>query len=282
MNYRHGYHAGNFADVLKHVTMTLILGHLKSKDKPFCVLDTHAGAGHYDLLADAADRTGEWRNGIGRLWGQSGLPPELGPYLAAIRRLNRAGAGSLRWYPGSPRLARILMRPDDRLIATELHPAEAQALQREFAGDAQVVVKRMDGYQALKAFLPPPERRGLVLVDPPFEQTDEFERLVGGFKEAHRRWAQGIYALWYPIKDSAPVRAFHEAMAATGAKRILVAEIMLRPVIDPTRLNGAGLLLVNPPWTLADDLKRLLPRLADLVADDAGQGSARIAQLVGE
>src|SRR4051794_20523847 len=178
MNYRHGYHAGNFADVVKHATMALILGYLKSKDKPFCVLDTHAGGGRYDLLAEAAGKTGEWRNGIGRLWGKPGLPVELGPYLAAIRRLNRAGAGSLRWYPGSPRVVRILMRPGDRLIATELHPVEAQALQREFAGDGQVLVKRMDGYQGLKAFLPPSERRGLVLVDPPFEATDEFERLL--------------------------------------------------------------------------------------------------------
>jgi 23S rRNA (adenine2030-N6)-methyltransferase len=281
MNYRHGYHAGNFADVMKHATLALILGHLKSKDKPFCVLDTHAGAGHYDLLADAASRTGEWRHGIGRLWAQASLPSDLGCYLAAIRRLNRAGVGSLRWYPGSPRLVRILMRPGDRLIATELHPVEAQALQRAFAGDAQVVVKRMDGYQALKAFLPPPERRGLVLIDPPFEETNEFERLVRGFTEARRRWAQGIFALWYPIKDSAPVRIFHEAMIATGARRILIAELMLRPAVDPARLNGAGLLLINPPWTLADDLQRLIPRLADLIGED-GHGSARIEQLVGE
>jgi 23S rRNA (adenine2030-N6)-methyltransferase len=281
MNYRHAYHAGSFADVVKHATVALILGYLKSKDKPFCVLDTHAGGGHYDLLADAADRTGEWRNGIGRLWGKSGLPPELGPYLGAIRRLNRAGAGSLRWYPGSPRLTRILMRSGDRLVATELHPVEAQALQREFAGDAQVQVKRMDGYQALKAFLPPPERRGLVLVDPPFEQTDEFERMAKGFAEARRRWAQGIFALWYPIKDPETVRAFHQAVIATGTRRVLVAELLVRPAADPERLNGAGLLLVNPPWTLADDLKHLLSRLADTLADP-GPGSARVEQLVGE
>jgi 23S rRNA (adenine2030-N6)-methyltransferase len=281
MNYRHAYHAGNFADVLKHATLALILGHLKSKDKPFCVVDTHAGSGHYDLHADQADRTGEWRNGIGRLWGQAGLPPELAAYIAAIRRLNRAGVGGLRWYPGSPRLVRILMRPDDRLIATELHPVEAQLLQREFAGDAQVIVKRMDGYQALKAFLPPAERRGLVLIDPPFEETNEFERLVRGFTEAHRRWAQGIFAMWYPIKDTAPVRAFHEAMIATGTRRILAVELMLRPAVYADRLNGTGLLLVNPPFTLADDLRRLVPYLAGLLGDD-GHGMARVEQLVGE
>jgi 23S rRNA (adenine2030-N6)-methyltransferase len=281
MNYRHGYHAGNFADVVKHATMALILGYLKTKDKPFCVLDTHAGGGRYDLLAEAADKTGEWRNGIGRLWGRAGLPPELGPYLAAIRRLNRAGVGSLRWYPGSPRLARILLRPGDRLIATELHPVEAQALKREFAGDGQVLVKRMDGYQALKAFLPPAERRGLVLVDPPFEESDEFERLVKGLQEAHRRWAQGILALWYPIKGEAPIRTFHEAIVGTGMRRVVVAELLIRLALDPTRLNGCGLVLVNPPWMLAGDLERLLARLTDLLSE-SGEGASRVEQLVGE
>jgi 23S rRNA (adenine2030-N6)-methyltransferase len=281
MNYRHGYHAGNFADVVKHATVALILGYLKSKDKPFCVLDTHAGAGRYDLTAEAAGKTGEWRSGIGHLWGQAGLPPELAPYLAAIRRLNRAGAGSLRWYPGSPRLARVLLRPGDRLIATELHPVEAQALQREFAGDKQVVIKRMDGYQALKAFLPPTERRGLVLIDPPFEATDELERLVTALKEAHRRWAQGIFALWYPIKDAAPIQAFHEAVVATGIRRITVAELLVRPALDPTRLNGCGMLLINPPWTLAGELERLLAQLAVRLAEP-GEGRSRVAPLVGE
>jgi 23S rRNA (adenine2030-N6)-methyltransferase len=281
MNYRHAYHAGNFADVAKHAAVALILDHLKSKDKPFVVVDTHAGPGRYDLLSEPAEKTGEWRNGIGRLWGRAGLPPELAPYLAAIRRVNRAGVGNLRWYPGSPRLVRILMRPEDRLVAVELHPVDAQALQREFAGDSQVQIKRMDGYQALKAFLPPPERRGLVLVDPPFEVTDEFARLVKGLAEAHRRWAQGIFALWYPIKDEAPVKAFHDAVVGLGVRRVVAAEFLVRPATDPDRLNGCGLLLINPPWTLADDLRRLLTRLADLLSDP-GPASARVEQLVGE
>jgi 23S rRNA (adenine2030-N6)-methyltransferase len=281
MNYRHAYHAGNFADVVKHAAVALILDHLKTKNKPFCVVDTHAGPGRYDLLADAAERTGEWKGGIGRLWGRAGLPPELAPYLAAIRRVNRAGVGSLRWYPGSPRLVRILMRPEDRLVAVELHPVDAQALQREFAGDAQVQVKRMDGYQALKAFLPPPERRGLVLVDPPFEVTDEFERMVKGLDEARRRWAQGIFAFWYPIKNDAPVRAFHDAVIGLGVRRVVAAEFMVRPAVDPERLNGCGLLLINPPWTLADDLRRLLTRLQDLLSDP-GPALSRVEQLVGE
>jgi len=281
MNYRHAYHAGNFADLVKHAAVALILDHLKTKDKPFCVVDTHAGPGRYDLLAEAAEKTGEWKGGIGRLWGCAGLPPELGPYLAAIRRVNRAGVGALRWYPGSPRLVRILMRPHDRLVAVELHPVDAQALQREFAGDAQVQVKRMDGYQALKAFLPPPQRRGLVLVDPPFEVTDEFDRMVRGLAEARRRWAQGIFAFWYPIKDLAPVRAFHDAVIASGVRRVVAAEFMVRPAVDPERLNGCGLLLINPPWTLGEDLRRVLARLEGLLSDP-GPASFRVDQLVGE
>jgi 23S rRNA (adenine2030-N6)-methyltransferase len=281
MNYRHGYHAGNFADVVKHAIVAMILDHLKEKDKGFCVLDTHAGAGRYDLSAEAAAKTGEWRDGIGRLWGRADLPPELAPYLAAIRRLNRAGVGTLRWYPGSPRLVRILMRPQDRLVACELHPAEAQALHREFAGDARVRVARMDGYQALKAHLPPAERRGLVLVDPPFEERDEFERMLKGLNEARRRWAQGVFAFWYPIKDHAATASFHKSVVDLGVKRVIAAEVLVRPATDPERLNGAGLLLVNPPWTLADDLVRLLPRLADAF-QDPGPASARIERLAGE
>ena len=281
MNYRHSYHAGNFADVVKHAVVALILDYLKRKDKAFCVLDTHAGAGRYDLAGEAAEKTGEWRNGIGRLWGHAGLPRELGPYLAAIRRLNRAGAGTLRWYPGSPRLARILMRPQDRLIACELHPEEAQALQREFAGDAQVRVQRMDGYQALKAHLPPAERRGLVLVDPPFEEKGEFDRMLAGLDEAWRRWAQGIFAFWYPIKAPEEIERFHKGVIDLGIKRVIAAEILVRPADDSERLNGTGLLTVNAPWTLADDLARLLPHLAEAFADP-GPGSARVERLAGE
>lgn len=281
MNYRHSYHAGNFADVVKHAVVALILDYLKRKDKAFCVLDTHAGAGRYDLAGEAAEKTGEWRNGIGRLWGHAGLPRELGPYLAAIRRLNRAGPGTIRWYPGSPRLARILMRPQDRLIACELHPAEAQALQHEFAGDAQVRVQRMDGYRALKAHLPPPERRGLVLVDPPFEEKGEFDRMLAGLDEARRRWAQGIFTFWYPIKAAKEIERFHKGVVDLGVKRVIAAEILVRPANDPERLNGAGLLTVNAPWTLADDLARLLPHLAEAFADP-GPGSARVERLAGE
>lgn len=281
MNYRHSYHAGNFADVVKHAVMALILDYLKRKDKAFCVLDTHAGAGRYDLAGEAAGKTGEWRSGIGRLWGKAGLPRELGPYLAAIRRLNRAGTGTLRWYPGSPRLVRTLMRAQDRLVACELHPAEAQALHREFAGDAQVQAQPMDGYQALKAYLPPPERRGLVLVDPPFEEKGEFERMLAGLIEARRRWAQGIFAFWYPIKEPAEVERFHKSVIARGIKRVMAAEVLVRPAVDPERLNGAGILIINAPWTLAEDLARLLPQLAESF-QDPGPASARVVRLAGE
>lgn len=285
MNYRHAYHAGNFADVVKHAVLALALERLKAKDAAFCVIDTHAGIGRYDLNAPAARKTGEWRGGIGRLLARDPamLPSELRPYLAAVKALNGGGLkdGELRWYPGSPRLVRSLMRRQDRLVLLELHPEDAAALAELFARDPQVSVHQADGYVALKAMLPPRERRGLVLIDPPFEVKDEFERVVRALRQAHRRWATGHYLVWYPIKDRAPVAAFHEALQATGIGRILVTELLLRPADDAGRLNGCGLVLVNPPWPIEDRLKELMPVLANILAAERGGGS-RVAWLVPE
>lgn len=282
MNYRHAYHAGNFADVVKHTVLALALERLKAKDAPFCVIDTHAGIGRYDLNAPAARKTGEYRNGIARLLERDPamLPGELRPYLAAVKALN-GGAGGLRWYPGSPRLVRSLMRRQDRLHLLELHPEDAAALTELFARDPQVTVQPADGYVGLKALLPPKERRGLVLIDPPFEVKDEFERLVRALRQGHRRWATGHYVLWYPIKDRAPVAAFHEALKTTGIGRILVVELLLRPDDDATRLNGCGLVLVNPPWPIEDKLREVMPVLTNILADGSG-GSSRVEWLVPE
>lgn len=281
MNYRHAFHAGSFADVVKHAVVALAVERLKAKDAPFCVIDTHAGIGRYDLAATAARKTGEYEAGIARLWARDpdSLPAELGPYLGAVKALN--GGGSLRWYPGSPRLVRSLLRRQDRLVALELHPEDAAALSRLFQRDPQVTVREGDGYAALKALLPPKERRGLVLIDPPFEEKDEFGRVVQALREAHRRWATGHYVIWYPVKDRQPVAAFHEALKATGIARILVAELLMRPAEDPKRLNGTGLILVNPPWPLEDKLHGLLPTLADLLGTEPG-GGTRVEWLVPE
>jgi len=269
VNYRHIYHAGNFADVLKHAVLARLLVYLKRKEKPFRVLDTHAGVGCYDLASDEAQRTGEWREGIGRLMASpldADVAALLAPYLDAVRGLNEGAA--LTRYPGSPMLVRALLRRQDRLSAIELHPADGAALAALFAGDRQTRVTALDGWLALKSQVPPRERRGLVLVDPPFEVPGEYERLVEGLREAHRRFATGLYCLWYPLKAGAPVATFHAALAAAGIPRILCAELSVRSGQSTTGLTGSGLILVNPPFVLEDELNALLPALTAILAQD--------------
>jgi 23S rRNA (adenine2030-N6)-methyltransferase len=269
MNYRHIYHAGNFADVLKHAVLARLVVYLQQKDKAFRVIDTHAGIGLYDLSSVEAQKTGEWQDGIGRLM-EATLPPDvadlIAPYLEAVRALNPKGGVSL--YPGSPKLTRMLMREQDRLSAMELHPDDCETLRELFAGDYQVRVTELDGWLALGAHLPPKEKRGLVLVDPPFELEGEYERLVDGLAKAHRRFPGGVYCLWYPIKKGAPIAAFHAALKETGIAKILCAEMTVRSDRDTTGLAGSGLIIVNPPYTLQDELKRLLPPLKTLLAQD--------------
>lgn len=282
MNYRHAYHAGNFGDVLKHATLALVIEHLKRKVAAFRVIDTHAGLGLYNLDSGPAERTGEWRRGIGRLCGPDGgnLPGPVArlvaPYLAAVEAENEAGR--LRRYPGSPRIARALMRIQDRLILNELHPEDGLHLQQLFARDRQTKVLRLDGWIALKSVLPPKERRGLVLIDPPFEEAGELSRMARGVREALARFATGIYLLWYPIKDSRSIEEFHGQLRALGARSLLAAELMVRAPYDPARLNGAGVVLINPPYRLDEDLRMLLPFLAERLAEDNG-GGFRVARL---
>lgn len=259
LSYRHVFHAGNFADVFKHVLLMQLLHGLRRKDKPFRVLDTHAGAGHYDLESAPARKNREYADGIGRLWNQTGLGPELGEYLDRVRALNPGGG--LRWYPGSPRIARALLRPGDRLVLTELHPGDHPRLEAEFAGDRQVAVHHADGYAALPSFLPPPERRGLAFVDPAYELKDEFDRLIEAVRAIHRRWAGGIVAIWYPILDRAPSLRFQRVLRGLEIPAILCAELGLYPYDGPPSLHGCGMIVVNPPWRLDETLNRLLPEL---------------------
>lgn len=273
MNYRHIYHAGNFADVLKHAVLTRLIVYLQRKDKAFRVLDTHAGIGLYDLGADEAARTGEWRGGIARLEAadlSADAAALLAPYRAVVQDLNEGGP--LTRYPGSPALVRALLRPQDRLSAIELHPADAATLAAHFAGDHQVRVTALDGWLALKSQLPPKERRGIVLVDPPFEVPGEYPRLVEGLVEAHRRFAGGLFCLWYPKKAGAPIAAFHKALAASGIGKILCAELDIKAEAEGAGLSGCGLILVNPPFVLEDELAILLPVLAEVLAQDQGAG----------
>ncbi len=271
MNYRHAYHAGNFADVVKHVVLARIIEYLKRKDAAFRVIDTHAGIGLYDLASEEADKTQEWRSGIGRLFGQN-FPPDVGallqPYLDAVG-LPQAG-NDLAEYPGSPLIARRLMRAQDRLFAIELHPEDAARLRDLFAGDIQVRVLELDGWLSLGAHLPPKEKRGLVLIDPPFEEPGEFDRMADGLATAHRRWPGGVYALWYPIKDRSAVEAFRRRLAETGIPKILDIHFDIRAPSSELRLDGCGMVVVNPPFTLEAEMSALLPVLSRLLSDGAG------------
>ncbi len=282
MNYRHAFHAGSFADVVKHSTLALLVERLKAKETPFRVIDTHAGVGLYELTTGEATRTGEWHNGIGRIMGRP-FEPELGaliaPYLAAVTAANEGGP--LRRYPGSPWIVRHLMRRQDRLTAVELHPEDAEALAALFAGDWQVKTVALDGWLALGSFVPPKERRGLVLIDPPYEEPDEFGRMLEALAKAHKRWPTGIYALWYPVKDLPAVDAFRAGLAASGLPRLLRAELTVRARATPDRFNGSGLVICNPPWQFEETLAALLAGLAPILADGPGGGFA-IDRIVGE
>lgn len=273
MNYRHAFHAGSFTDVVKHTVLARIVTYLKNKPAPFRLIDTHAGIGVYDLGSDEAGRTGEWRDGIARIVALMPPPdvaPILAPYLDAVRAAN--GGGDLLLYPGSPEIARLLSRPQDRLTLVELHPRDAETLRALYRGDDRVKAVALDGWLALGSFVPPKEKRGMVLVDPAFEDPDDFDRLAAGLKKAHRRWPGGIYCLWYPEKDVRRVDRFHRVVEDAGIRRVLrIGFRIARPVPDGS-LVACGLLVVNPPYTLADELAVALPWLAETLArtGDAG------------
>ncbi len=277
MNYRHAFHAGNFADVMKHVTLSRLIDYLKLKPAAFRVIDTHAGIGRYSLTGEEARRSPEWQDGIGRLR-KAKLPERaaelLAPYLEVVAGENKNG--TLARYPGSPLLARKLFRSQDRLSALELHPADYRKLRDLFEGDVQVRVTELDGWLALNAYVPPKEKRGLVLVDPPFEEKGEFERLVDGLGKAHKKWATGLYALWYPLKEPREINGFVADLRATGITRMLRAELHVGPALAGT-FYGSGLILVNPPFTLEAELNIILPALAKVLAE--GRGGHRIEWL---
>ncbi|WP_417579154.1 23S rRNA (adenine(2030)-N(6))-methyltransferase RlmJ [Pelagibacterium sp.] len=282
MNYRHAFHAGNFADVVKHTILTRILAYLMRKDAGFRVIDTHAGVGLYDLLGDEAGRTGEWREGIARLMVAKLCSADaelIAPYLAAVNAQN--AQGELRYYPGSPFIARHMLRAQDRLMALELHPADAEALKENFAGDIQTRITQLDGWAAMGTHLPPKEKRGLVLVDPPFEIKGEFERMVQALAKAHARWPGGIYAFWYPIKDPKDVSAYVDSLRASGITKILRLELTIRAPSFPPRLHGTGMIVVNPPFVLEGEMRKLLPKLAEVLSDE-GRGRYHIEWVRGE
>jgi 23S rRNA (adenine2030-N6)-methyltransferase len=282
MNYRHAFHAGNFADVVKHAVLARVVAYLKEKPAAFRVIDTHAGAGLYDLSGEEASRTGEWRDGIGKLReAAAGLDAAardlLAPYLDAVAAFD-GGGGHI--YPGSPALVRHWLRTQDRLVVCEREPVAARALAARMQGDRRVKALALDGYMALNAQVPPPERRGLVLIDPPFEQTGEFDTLAQALSGAHRKWPTGVYMLWYPIKDARETDAFARRLSRAEIPRVLRVELAL-PARPDGRLRGSGLILVNPPWTLHAELEVLLPALAKILGADP-RGGTRLHWLAGE
>ncbi|HEY1935093.1 MAG TPA: 23S rRNA (adenine(2030)-N(6))-methyltransferase RlmJ [Acetobacteraceae bacterium] len=266
MNYRHAFHAGNFADCVKHALLVWLLDALHRKPAPIAALDTHAGAGAYDLTDGPAQRTGEWRTGIDRLLHDP--PAPLARYVDLVRATGL--------YPGSPVLIRALLRPDDRLTTCELHPDDAHDLRRRFAHDPQVAVHQRDAWEALGALLPPHQRRGLVLIDPPFEDPHEFAHLAAGIAAGHARFRAGVFAAWYPIKHRAPVRAFHAAILQTGIRDVVAAELCLREPLDPARLNGCGVLVVNPPY----GFDAAAPPILDALMQRLGKGEPGAAATV--
>lgn len=263
VNYRHAYHAGNFADVLKHAVLVGLIESLKQKHTPFCVIDTHAGSARYALTSEEAEKTREFASGIAPLLGLSQLPGILHLYLNLVRSFNAGTATALHTYPGSPLIAASLMRSDDRLIACELQPDEARRLRYEFNNDARVACHERDGYEALRALLPPKEKRGLVLIDPPYEaQLGEFDDILSGLQDAHKRWPTGLYAIWYPIKMRQEIEVFYRRLAALPFPKIIVAELCLHQPNSALRLNGCGMALINPPYRFDQALNEILPALA--------------------
>ncbi|HUI15542.1 MAG TPA: 23S rRNA (adenine(2030)-N(6))-methyltransferase RlmJ [Xanthobacteraceae bacterium] len=282
MNYQHAFHAGNFADVHKHVVLTLVLDYLRRKPAPFRVIDSHAGVGRYDLTGPEAARSPEWRDGIARLVAaapdlRGSAYALLKPYLDIVAAQNLSGA--LRVYPGSPLIAKARLRPQDRLVACELEPRAAASLKASLRGDPRIKTLTIDGWIAVKANVPPKERRGLMLIDPPYEDAHDFIRLTDALGEAHRKWPTGIYMLWYPIKERAAPDALARRLRRLGVTKVLRSEITLAATRPGAGLAGSGLIVVNPPHTLAGDLQILLPVLIRVFSPD---GTQRLDWLAGE
>ncbi|MDA3914428.1 23S rRNA (adenine(2030)-N(6))-methyltransferase RlmJ [Oleiagrimonas sp.] len=274
MNYRHAYHAGNFADVFKHCVLVALLEALKAKSKPLCYIDTHAGAGRYDLACEAARKTAEADQGIARVRGKSAESALLARYLALVE------AEEPGFYPGSPRLAAALLRENDCAQLCELHPEEATILRALVRNDPRIHVHQRDGYAALKALLPPRERRGLVLIDPPFEAQDqEFKHIRTAVEAGMQRWPKGVYAIWYPIKLARDVQPFRRWLHDCPARTVLDVELLVQSDTVPRRLNGAGMAILNPPWKLDHRLAELLPLLARTLATSPGTGKSRLQWL---
>ena len=283
MNYRHAFHAGNFADVLKHVVLIMLVEHLKKKPSPFFFVDTHAGRGRYDLSQAESQKSGEYRDGIGRLLEvrPADLTPELATYVGLVRQAAGPGRSAITAYPGSPVVVALLRRPSDRLVLVEMEAREADALRDALGRQKLVSIVEGDGYAALKAHLPPRENRGLVLIDPPYESDAEFDRVLAGLELAYERWPTGTYCVWYPVTGRAGPTRFRRDLERSGIRRVLGVTLGVRPQDAQVGMGTSGLVIVNPPWQLDARLGELLPELHRRLAPD-GQGGASVEWWVPE
>lgn len=276
LSYRHAFHAGNFADVLKHTVLVQMLRYLKQKEKGFCYIDTHAGPGDYSLDSDYALKNREFDHGIGRLWQRDDLPDCVADYVQLVKQFNSGKA--LARYPGSPWLARHLLRPQDRLCLFELHPTEQKSLNKAVRHDPRVTVFSDDGLQHAPTQLPPRERRGLVLLDPSYELKNDYERVIDTLVKMHKRFATGTYALWYPVINRRRNQGMERALKRSGINDILLVELAVRADGIESGMTAAGLIIINPPWTLWTAMEQALPWLAEALAID-GAGSYRLETL---
>lgn len=279
LSYQHAYHAGNFADVLKHVVLAQVLAYLKKKDKPLCYIDTHAGSGDYKLNSGEAQKNKEFLGGIGNLWQCEDLPACVSDYVNLIKQANHSG--QLTRYPGSPIIARHLLGDKDRLFLYELHTAESRLLNDVVKRDKRIKVFRADGLKDSLGLLPPKENRGLILIDPPYEIKNEYQAVVGALKEMHKRFATGCYLLWYPVVARKRNQYMERALQASGIKNIQLYELGIQADSDGFGMTACGMVVVNPPWTLPAEMQQVLPWLAETLGENQ-QGHYRIEQLVGD
>lgn len=273
LSYRHSFHAGNHADVLKHIVLMLIIESLQQKEKGFYYLDTHAGVGRYRLFSEESEKTAEFEEGIGRLWQCDDLPEEVARYIKLIKKFNYGGK-ELRYYAGSPLIAATMLRPQDRALLTELHPSDFPLLRNNFKEFENITTKRDNGFIQVKATLPPKERRGLVLIDPPYELKEDYDLVVNTIEEGYKRFATGVYAIWYPVVLRQQVKRMVRNLENTGIRKILQIELAVRPDTEQRGMTASGMIVINPPWTLEQQMKKILPYLTkNLIPEGTGSWS---------
>lgn len=266
LSYRHSFHAGNHADVLKHIVQTLIIESLKEKEKGFLYLDSHAGAGCYFLKGEHAEKTGEYLHGIAKLWQHNDLHELFTPYIQAIKSCN--SGDQLKYYPGSPLIAKYLLRPQDKIHLAELHPSDYPLLCHEFSQDKRATIVKADGYLQLKSQLPPLSRRGLILIDPSYELKTDYQSVVKAIQQGYKRFSTGIYALWYPVVLRQHVKKMIHALEESHIRRILQIELAIKPDNDQLGMTASGMIVINPPWKLETQMQQLLPVLHSLLAPE--------------